>query len=266
MTETTTPTYTTIAYAQAEGIATITLNRPDRYNAFNNDMSTEVIACLKLVAKDPDVRVVVLTGAGKAFCSGQDLKDVAGQQNRSIADSVEQRYNPMMRLVYGTEKPFICRLNGVAAGAGAGLALACDYVVMSEEASLLFAFARIGLVPDSASSYILPRLVGARKAFELAALAETITPQQALDWRMVNTVVPAAKLDETTTAIAHRFASAPTRAIGLIKKMMHKSYQSDLNTMLETEKHYQTIAGSTADYREGVAAFNEKRKAVFKGE
>jgi 2-(1,2-epoxy-1,2-dihydrophenyl)acetyl-CoA isomerase len=257
--------YQTLLYAEADGIATITLNRPDRYNAFNNDMSFEFIDALKKVAKDPAVRVVVLTGAGKAFCSGQDLKDIAGQQNRSIADSVEQRYNPIMRLIYGTEKPFICRLNGVAAGAGAGIALACDYVVASQESSLLFAFARIGLVLDSASSYILPRLVGTRKAFELAALAETISISQALEWKMVNKVVALAELDAEVMAVAKKFAQAPTRAIGLIKKMLHKSYQSDLDGMLETEKHYQTIAGSTADYKEGVAAFNEKRAAVFTG-
>lgn len=257
--------YQTLLYAEADGIATITLNRPDRYNAFNNDMSFEFIDVLKKVAKEPAVRVVVLTGAGKAFCSGQDLKDIAGQQNRSIADSVEQRYNPIMRLIYGTEKPFICRLNGVAAGAGAGIALACDYVVASQESSLLFAFARIGLVLDSASSYILPRLVGARKAFELAALAETITPAQALEWRMVNKVVAPTELDAEVLKVAQKFAQAPTRAIGLIKKMLHKSYQSTLDEMLETEKHYQTIAGSTNDYKEGVAAFNEKRAAKFTG-
>lgn len=257
--------YQNLLLSEQDGIATITLNRPERYNAFNNELSAEFIDVLKKVAKDPENRVVILTGAGKAFCSGQDLKDAAGQQNRSIADSVEQRYNPMMRLVYNTEKPFICKLNGVAAGAGAGLALACDYVVASEESSLLFAFARIGLVLDSASSYILPRLVGARKAFELAALADVISAKQALQLNLVNEVVPATELENATTKIALRFAKAPTRAIGLIKKMLHKSFQSDVNQMLETEKMYQTIAGTTEDYKEGVAAFNEKRTALFHG-
>ena len=163
-----------LLYDLNDGIATITLNRPDTYNAFNNDLSFQFIDALKKVRKDPAVRVVVLTGSGRAFCSGQDLKDVAGK-TRSLGESVEKRYNPMVRLITGIEKPFICRMNGVAAGAGASIALACDYVIASEKAKMVWAFANIGLVLDSGSSYFLPRLVGRQKAFELATLGEKIT-------------------------------------------------------------------------------------------
>ena len=160
-----------LLYEVKDGVCTITLNRPDRYNAFNNDLSFQFIDALKAARKDPEVRVIVLTGAGKAFCSGQDLKDVQGK-TRSLGESVRKRYNPMIRLIMTIEKPFVCRLNGVAAGAGASIALACDYVVASEHVKMVWAFANIGLVLDSGSSYFLPRMVGRQKAFELATLGE----------------------------------------------------------------------------------------------
>ena len=254
-----------LLYDFQDGIATITFNRPDRYNAFDNALSFQFIDLLKQVRKDPRVRVVVLTGEGKAFCSGQDLKDVGGKP-RSLGESVDKRYNPMVRLICGTEKPFICRMNGVAAGAGASIALACDYIVAADHAKMVWAFANIGLVLDSGSSYFLPRLVGSRKAFELATLGEKITAQEALALGMVNQVVPAADLDEAVRSVAERYAKAPTKAIGLIKRMLNRSFHSSLDEMLEMEKHGQEIAGRTEDYKEGVAAFNEKRSPVYKGE
>ena len=253
-----------LLYDLQDGIATITLNRPDRYNAFNNDLSFTFIDTLKKVRKDPEVRVVVLTGSGKAFCSGQDLKDVKGK-TRSLGESVEKRYNPMVRLITGTEKPFICRMNGVAAGAGASIALACDYVVAAENAKMVWAFANIGLVLDSGSSYLLPRLIGRQKAFELATLGEKITAAQAQELGLVNKVVPLEELDATVQPIAERYAKAPTKAIGLIKRMLNRSFESNLDEMLEMEKQGQEIAGRTEDYVEGVAAFNEKRPPVYKG-
>jgi 2-(1,2-epoxy-1,2-dihydrophenyl)acetyl-CoA isomerase len=258
---------TTLLYSLDKGVARITLNRPDRYNAFNNAMSAELNELLKQVARDPEVRVVVITGAGeKAFCSGQDLKDAAATAGtRNLGDSVERRYNPMIRGVIFTEKPFIARLNGAAAGAGAGLALACDFVVASEESYLLFAFANIGLVLDSGTSYTLPRLVGMRKAIEYAILGEKIPAQQALVDGLINRVVPAAELDAATDALAERLAAAPTKAVGYIKKMLHASLVHDLNHSLTLEKHYQELAGSTHDASEGVMAFIEKRKPVYKG-
>lgn len=253
-----------LLYDLQDGIATITLNRPDRYNAFDNPLSFKFIDTLKQVRKDPAVRVVVLTGSGKAFCSGQDLKDVQGK-TRSLGESVEKRYNPMVRLITGIEKPFICRMNGVAAGAGASIALACDYVVASNKAKMVWAFANIGLVLDSGSSYFLPRLVGRQKAFELATLGEKITADQALELGLVNQVVAPEELDAAVQVVAERYAKAPTKAIGLIKRMLNRSFNSSLDDMLEMEKHGQEIAGRTEDYKEGVLAFNEKRKPDYKG-
>ncbi len=252
-------------------VARLTFNRPDRYNAFDDELSFAFIDALKAVNKDPEVRVVVLSGAGKAFCSGQDLKAVKDAVSdasapRDLGASVEQRYNPMMRAIYLSDKPFVCRLNGVAAGAGAGVALACDVVIASEAATLLMAFARIGLVPDSGISYILPRLLGTRRSFELMALPESLSADEALRLGMINRVVPATSLDEAVEEVVQRLATAPTKAIGYIKKMLRQSWDHDLERQLLAEQHHQQMAGFTADYREGVAAFNEKRPAQFTGQ
>lgn len=257
--------YNTLTFTNQDHISTITLNRPDRYNAFNEEMSAEFIKVLKHCRKDPDTRAIVITGAGKGFCSGQDLKDVQGVANRSLGDSVKRRYNPMTRLIVNTEKPFICKLNGVAAGAGASLALACDYVVAAEHVKLVWAFVNIGLVLDSGSSYFLTRLVGHRKAFELATLGDKITAAQALEMGMINQVVPADQLDETVAAIARRYADSAPMSIALMKRMLNRSIYSDLEQMLEMEMQSQEIAGRSGDYKEGVQAFIEKRKANFSG-
>ncbi len=256
--------YETILFDQQDKVATITLNRPDRYNAFNELMSKELISALRTCQKDPQIRAIVIGGAGKAFCSGQDLKDVEGKP-RSLGDSVERRYNPMVKLLRETEKPFICRLNGVAAGAGASLALACDHVVAAEEARMLWAFVNIGLVLDSGSSWTLPRLVGQRKAFELAALGEPVGAKEALDLGLINEVVPADQLEARCAALAATYAEKAPKALGLIKRMLQRSYESSLDDMLLMEKQSQEIAGRTEDYQEGVKAFVEKRKPQFKG-
>ncbi|RMG67197.1 MAG: 2-(1,2-epoxy-1,2-dihydrophenyl)acetyl-CoA isomerase [Bacteroidetes bacterium] len=256
--------YQTLRYDFRDHIATITLNRPDTYNAFNEAMSREFIDVLKHCKRDPEVRVIVLAGAGRAFCSGQDLKDVAGK-SRSLGESVERRYNPMIRLIRETEKPFLCRLHGVAAGAGASLALACDYVLATDQAKLVWAFVNIGLVLDSGSSWFLPRLAGHRQAFALATLGDKITAREALDMGLINEIVPADELDDDIYRLASRYAEKPPKAVGLIKRMLNRSFESSLDEMLEMEKFSQEIAGQTEDYQEGVAAFNEKRKPVFKG-
>ena len=258
--------YTTILYTEKDGLATITLNRPERYNAFIDEMNFELQKVFKNLAKKPDVRVVVLTGAGKAFCSGQDLKSIEGKlEGRNLGESVEKRYNPMIKAMHKLPKPIICKLNGVAAGAGCSLALACDLIIASEKASLIEVFANIGLVLDSGSSYFLPREIGMKKAFELCTMAPKIGAQQAMQLGLVNAVVPPDELDEATQRYIDHYAKAPTKAIGLIKKMLNRSHHSTLNDMLQYEAYCQQIAGQTEDYKEGVMSFMEKRKPNFKG-
>ncbi|MDZ4847085.1 MAG: enoyl-CoA hydratase-related protein [Chitinophagales bacterium] len=258
--------YKTILFEIIGKKATITLNRPDAFNAFNGDMNTELQAVLREVAKNAAIRVVVITGTGKAFCAGQDLKEIQGVENRSLAESIRQRYNPLITGMRNLPKPIICKLNGIAAGAGCSFALACDMIIASENASLLEAFVNVGLVLDSGSAYFLPRLVGAARAFELATMGKKISAQDALQWGMINKVVPATELDKAVDEVVEYYANAPTKTIGMIKKMLNKSFHSDLDTMLEAEALYQEIAGFSKDYKEGVKAFIEKRKANFTGE
>lgn len=259
--------YQTILFDHQQGVATITLNRPDRYNAFTPEMLGELHDALKRCGKDPAVRVIVITGAGKAFNSGQDLKNTqAAIGVRNLGEAVEQHFNPVIRYMHALSKPIICRLNGVAAGAGCSLALACDMVVASEQASLIEVFVNIGLVPDSGSSYFLPRVVGSKKAFELCTMGSKVSAAKALQLGMVNKVVPHDQLDEAVAQLTTYFAQAPTKAIGYIKQMLNKSLQADLDTMLQQEAYYQQLAGYSHDYKEGVTAFIEKRPAQFKGE
>ena len=257
--------YNCLILEKKGNISTITLNRPDVFNAFNDEQSYELQDALKVVKKDEETRVVILTGAGKAFCSGQDLKAIAGAEKRSFIDSLKKRYNPIIREMRNMPKPIICKLNGVAAGAGCSLALASDFIIASEQASLIEVFINVGLVLDSGSSYFLPRLVGSARAFELSTMGSKVSAQQALEWGMINRCVPADQLDASTQEIADYYANAPTKAIGLMKKMLNKSFNSDLEAMLEYEMYCQEIAGSSEDNKEGVKAFNEKRKPQFKG-
>ncbi len=255
-----------IKYEVANGVATITLNRPEVYNALNDEITFELQDAFKSVAKDQAVRVVVLTGEGKAFCSGQDLKASSSQGKRSFLDSLHKRYNPLILGMRNLAKPVVCRLNGVAAGAGCSLALACDIIVASEEATLIEVFINIGLVPDSGSSFFLPRLTGMARAFELCSMGNRIKGREAFELGLVNKVVKPEELDTAVKNYTDYFAQAPTRAIGLIKKMLNKSATSTLDEMLEYEAYSQEIAGSTHDHKEGVTAFLEKRKPAFKGQ
>ena len=258
--------YHCILYLVESGICTITLNRPDSYNSFNNEMSFELIDAFKAAEKDPLVRVVVLAAAGKAFCSGQDLKDREPGKDIDFRMSLEKRYNPIIKGIRNLSKPVICKLQGVAAGAGCSLALACDIIIASKEATLIEVFVNIGLVLDSGSSYFLPRLVGYHKAFEWSTLGTKITAEEAHNVGMINKITTPEQLDDLVQEYALKYAVAPTKAIVLIKKMLNKGMNENLDTMLEYEKYCQVIAGASNDFKEGTTAFLEKRKPVFKGE
>ncbi len=252
----------TIALHVQDNIATITLNRPDVYNAFNDEQSYELQDALKQVEKDPQVRAVVLTGAGKAFCSGQDLKAAMEAGDRKLSESLHKRYNPIIRAIRNMPKPVICKLNGVAAGAGCSLALACDLIIASETASLIEIFINIALVLDAGSSYFLPRTVGYHRAFELATKATKLSAAEAKELGLVNKVVKGEELDQAVQEEALFYANAPTKAIALLKKMLTKG----MDAVLDYEAYCQEIAGKTADNKEGIRAFIEKRKPVFTGE
>lgn len=259
------PTYQTLLYNFTDGVCVITLNRPEAYNAFNEQMKKDMNDALKEAGNDAAVRCVVIRGSGeKAFCSGQDLKEHAGAK-RSLKESLEKSYNPMIRKIRSMEKPVIGMINGVAAGAGCSLALACDMRIMSGTAKLIEVFVRIGLVPDSGSHWFLTRLVSMARAFEYATTGRDISAEEAERVGLVNKVVSPEQLEAETMALAKQFALAPTKAIGLIKRTLNKSLTSDLDTILDYEAMIQQIASETADHKEGVAAFLEKRPAKFQG-
>ena len=257
--------YEYIKLTKEEGVSTITLNRPEVYNALNDEITYELQAAFKELKKDKACRVIILTGEGKAFCSGQDLKAAMGEEKRSFSQSLYKRYNPLIKLIREVDKPVIGRINGVAAGAGCSIALACDIVLMADEASLIEVFINIGLVPDSGSSFFLPRLVGSSKAFELASMGKKVGGQEAVNLGLANKSAPLSELDELVKEYVDYYAAAPTKAIALMKKMFNKSGNSTLKEMLEYEAYCQDIAGSSEDYNEGVSAFLEKRKPQFKG-
>jgi 2-(1,2-epoxy-1,2-dihydrophenyl)acetyl-CoA isomerase len=258
-------TYSTILCTITNSVLTITLNRPESYNAVNEAMKKELNDVFKQAEKDEAVRCIVLRGAGeRAFCSGQDLKEHNGS-HRSLKESLEKSYNPLIRKMRALEKPIIGMINGVAAGAGLSIALACDMRIMSDSAKLIEVFIRIGLVPDSGSHWFLPRLVGMAKAFEYAATGRDIDAAEAERVGLVNRVVGPAELENAVMDLAEKLAKAPTRSIGLIKRTLNKSLASDLDALLDYEAVIQELASSTEDHREGVKAFLEKREAMFKG-
>ncbi|KZZ85576.1 enoyl-CoA hydratase-related protein [Bacillus sp. SJS] len=255
--------YEAIKFETKNGVAWLTLNRPDKLNAFTAQMNKEITQALKGAASDEAIRCVVITGEGRAFCSGEDLGSIGEETNHG--DILRNRYNPMVRALAAFEKPVIAAVNGVAAGAGFSLALACDFRIASEKASFIQSFIHVGLVPDSGNHYYLPRIVGTAKALELAILGEKVAAQQAKDLGLVYRVTEPELLQPEVTAFAERLAAMPTAAIGLIKRAIRDSFTSSLDDMLEKEAQYQRIAGLSADHREGTEAFLEKRKPQFSG-
>ncbi len=259
--------FETIDYAAIAGVATITFNRPDSLNAFNDQMIAETIVALKDAGRDQFVRCIVLTGRGRAFSAGQDLKDVESrEQEISFGDHLRQGYNKLVLQIVQIEKPVIAAVNGVAAGAGCGIALAADIRIASHKASFIQAFSKVGLIPDSGSTWTLPRLVGYARAFEMAVTAERVSAEKALSWGLVNDVVPDEQLMDVVAAWSRSLATGPTVAIGLTKRAMQKAVGMSLPEALHYESQLQDIAGKTQDFNEGVRAFLEKRDPEFRGQ
>lgn len=255
--------YETIRYEMRDHVAWLTLNRPDKLNAFTEQMNKEITKALKQTANDANVRCLVITGAGRAFCSGEDLGGVTEEMDHG--EVLRTRYAPMMKALYHFEKPVVAAVNGVAAGAGMSLALACDFRLVSEKASFVEAFIHVGLIPDAGNLYYLPRLIGHAKALELAVLGEKISAQKAVELGLATAVVPEAEWEEEVQRFAERLAAMPTKAIGLIKRLLRESWHCTFEDYLEKEAYGQRIAGLTEDHKEGIRAFFEKRKAVFQG-
>jgi len=256
-------TYETIRVEVADGVATITLNRPESLNALNAAMRVELLAALKAAGRDETVRAVVLTGEGRGFCSGADLR--GGSAEREFRRVVTTEYNPLIRAIRDLAKPVIAAVNGVAAGAGVSLALACDLIWAAEEARFIQAFVKIGLVPDSGSTRALVRALGRHRATQLIFSGEPLSASEALGAGLVNAVVPHAELGDAVATVAAGLAAGPTRAIGYAKRLINHAEDASLDASLVMEAGLQELAGRTADHAEGVAAFGEKRDPRFVG-
>jgi 2-(1,2-epoxy-1,2-dihydrophenyl)acetyl-CoA isomerase len=262
--------YETLQVETADQICTITLNRPDSLNSVNDAMSSELAKVIRQLQREGGARCLVLTGAGRAFCSGQDLGDLKKRYADpsyvpQLGEDIKKRYNPIILGLRDLEMPTIAAINGVAAGAGCSLALACDLRIASDKAKLIEVFVNVGLIPDSGSTFFLPRLVSLCKAMELCFTGDPVSAADALTLGLLNKVVPGEELPKATRELAQRLAKMPTKAIALTKRLLYRSHCSDLEAMLEAEGFAQQTAGQSADHREGVLAFFEKRAPNFQG-
>ncbi|MDV5174649.1 2-(1,2-epoxy-1,2-dihydrophenyl)acetyl-CoA isomerase PaaG [Acinetobacter baumannii] len=260
--------YQNIITEEKNGVGYLTFNRPKALNSFNVDMHREVAEVLNLWTKNPEVRCVVISGEGRGFCAGQDLGDRVVDPNAEAPDlgySIETYYNPLIKTIVNMPKPVICAVNGVAAGAGANIALACDLVIAAKSANFVQAFCRLGLVPDSAGTWFLPRAVGHARAMGLALLGDKLPAETAKEWGMIWDVVEDTELKTKVTELAERLAKQPTFGLSLIKKAIHQSSNNTFEEQMLLERDLQRIAGRSEDYREGVQAFMNKREPNFKG-
>ncbi len=260
--------YQNIIAEEKNGVGYLTFNRPKALNSFNVDMHREVAEVLNLWTKNPDVRCVVISGEGRGFCAGQDLGDRVVDPNAEAPDlgySIETYYNPLIKTIVNMPKPVICAVNGVAAGAGANIALACDLVIAAKSANFVQAFCRLGLVPDSAGTWFLPRAVGHARAMGLTLLGDKLPAETAKEWGMIWDVVEDTELKTKVTELAERLAKQPTFGLSLIKKAIHQSSNNTFDEQMLLERDFQRIAGRSEDYREGVQAFMNKREPNFKG-
>ena len=260
--------YESILFERSRAVGTLTLNRPDKLNALTTAVIGDIRQVVRDIARDDKIRVLLITGKGRGFCAGQDLDEdrrTFEGAPAQVGQSLEDNYNPMLRALRRLEKPVIAAVNGVAAGAGCNLALNCDFVIAARSASFLQAFSNIGLVPDAGGTYILPRLVGPARATGMFMLGQPVAAEQAAAWGMIWSCVDDDQLMPEATGLARTLARRPTKALGYIKRLMNATAVNDLDRQLSLEHEFQLLAGRTADYREGVAAFLEKRKPRFRG-
>ena len=255
-----------IKYELIDGVGKITLNRAEKYHSFVREMALQLQDVLDICKEDENVRAILITAEGKAFCAGQDLGEATDPNGPELTQIVQEHYNPIIRKIRYIEKPVVAAVNGVAAGAGASIAICCDIVVATESASFIQAFSKIGLIPDSAGTFFLPRLVGMQKATALMMTAESVSAKDAEEMGMIYKVFPDDKFVEESWKLVSKLDKMPTKGLGLTKQLLNASYSNNLEQQLDMEDKYQTIAGNSCDFKEGVNAFLEKRKANFKGE
>jgi 2-(1,2-epoxy-1,2-dihydrophenyl)acetyl-CoA isomerase len=260
--------YQTIQLEKSQGVAKLTLNRPDKLNSFNIDMHTELQAAIDDIAADGETRCLLITGAGRGFCAGQDLGDRAVSSEQKAPDlgmSVERFYNPLIRRITNLRMPVICALNGVAAGAGASLVMACDITIAAKSASFILSFAKVGLVPDSGSSWHFARAIGLPRAKALSILGNKLKAEKAEQWGLIHECVEDESLMDEAIQMANHLAKQPTESIARIKKLVHTCFEHSLDEQLERERLDMQFLGKSHDYQEGVSAFMEKREPNFKG-